>query len=624
MAGAIIRVVVGVLAMITLAFPAAALAMPPNDDFAGRIMMQLGDADTINNEGAGIEAGERLTENDSMGLGCNGEGEASAAGVKSRSTLWWAFKGNGGPITVSTQNSGFDTVLAVYEMPAGAMVGCNDDIQPQDLSREELGARVTSELMISSVAGREYAVQAGSCSPAGMCAPNTTTGNITLRVSPTPPNDDRAAATPISAGAPVSATNNGATLQAGETASCDQDPYAKTVWFSYTAPAYGTAVLSASGFDTVLAVYRGSSTTPLACNDDAISGELGASQIPQIEPPGQPFDVTPGEYLIQVGGFYNTGFAPIAARNGQLSVQVLFNEDTDVDDDGFDRTHDCNDLDSAIHPGALEIPNNEVDENCDGILAYDRDGDGHLAPPLGDDCDDANPAAYPGAAENLSDEVDENCDGIVAHDRDHDGHLAPPSGDDCNDLNPAAHPGAGEILNNAFDENCDGIVAYDRDGDGHLAAPGGDDCDDSNAAVNPGAPEVRGNKVDENCDGSAAVAHPLKPSIQMRSALVGSADEALVKEVFVGSAPKGATIEVLCRSGCPFQRKGPIAVHQARGHLVVAHGFPIKVGSTLEVWVTKPEWIGREKSFLIRRGRRSLEREHCISLHGHLIPCASQ
>ncbi len=617
------RAVVGVLAMIALIFPAAAFATPPNDDFAQRITMQLGDADTISSEGAGIEAGERLTENDPMGLGCDSEGEASAAGVKSKATLWWAFKGNGGPITVSTQNSGFDTVLAVYEVPTGAMVGCNDDIQHEDPSRKNLGARVTSELMISSVAGREYAVQAGSCSPAEMCAPNTTAGNITLRVSPTPANDDRAAPTPIIAGAAVSATNNGATLQAGETATCDPDPYAKTVWFSYMAPAYGTAVFSASGFDTVLAVYRGSSTTPLACNDDAISGDLGASQIPQIEPPGQPFAVTPGEYLIQVGGFYNTGFAPIAARNGQLSVQVLFTEDTDVDNDGFDRTHDCDDFDPAIHPGAVEIPNNEVDENCDGILAYDRDGDSHLAPPLGDDCDDANPAVYPGATENLSNEIDENCDGIIVRDRDGDGHLAPPSGDDCNDSNPAVHPGAVEIPNNEIDENCDGILDRDRDGDGHLAVPGGDDCDDSNAAVNPGAPEVRGNKVDENCDGRAAVAHPLKPLIQMRLSIVGDADEATVKEVVVSSAPKDAMIEVLCRTGCPFQRKGPIAVHQARGHLVVAHGFPIKVGSTLEVWVTKSEWLGREKSFLIRRGRRQLEREHCISLRGHLIPCAS-
>jgi hypothetical protein len=624
MAGAISRTVVGTLACIALGFPAAVSAAPTNDDFAERILMQLGDADTISNEGAGIEAGEHLTDNDPMGLDCSEEGEASPDGVKSKSTLWWAFKGNGGPITVSTQNSGFDTVLAVYEVPTGAMVGCNDDIQPLDRSHEELGARVTSELVINSVAGREYAVQAGSCSPQQMCAPNTTTGNITLRVSPTPPNDDRADATPINAGAPVSATNNGATMQAGETAMCEQDPYAKTVWFSYTSTAYGTAVFSASGFDTVMAVYRGNSSTPMACNDDAISGELGPSQIPQLEPPGQPFDVTPGEYLIQVGGFYNTIFTPIAARNGQLSVQVLFNEDADVDDDGFDRDQDCDDFDSAVHPGAIEIPNNEVDENCDGVLAYDRDGDGHLAPPLGDDCDDANPAAYPGAAESPSNEVDENCDGIVIHDRDDDSHFAPPVGDDCNDLNPAAYPGAGEILNNAFDENCDGVFAYDNDGDGHLAAPGGDDCDDANAAVNPGAHEIRGNKIDENCDGRAAAAHPLKLSIQLRLAQVGFADVSQVKEVVVSSVPKDAMIEVVCRAGCPFQRKGPITVHQARGNLVVAHSFPIKVGSTLEVWVTKPEWIGYEKSFLVRRGKRQQERTHCISLHGRLIPCASK
>jgi hypothetical protein len=39
----------------------------------------------------------------------------------------------------------------------------------------------------------------------------------------------------------------------------------------------------------------------------------------------------------------------------------------DQDGDGFFAGQDCNDLDPAIRPGAVEVPGNATDENCDGI-----------------------------------------------------------------------------------------------------------------------------------------------------------------------------------------------------------------------------------------------------------------
>src|SRR6185312_15082718 len=106
----------------------SAAAAPVNDDFADRLPIQLGVADTRSNIGATVEAGERLTANDPDGFGCNKQGEAAPGDFQMNGTMWWDFIGNGGPITVSTLTSNFDTVLGVYEIEGGAMVACNDDI----------------------------------------------------------------------------------------------------------------------------------------------------------------------------------------------------------------------------------------------------------------------------------------------------------------------------------------------------------------------------------------------------------------------------------------------------------------------------------------------------------------
>lgn len=524
--------------IVSLASAGGAAAAPVNDDFANRLPIQLGVADTRSNIGATIEAGERLTANDPDGLGCNEQDEAAPGDFQMDGTMWWEFTGNGDPITVSTLTSNFDTVLGVYEVEGGAMVACNDDIQPLDPTRPNLQSRVSSEMLFESVAGRHYAVQVGGCIPAEKCW-DKTSGNVTLRVSPTPANDNRAAAQPIVAGVPVAMTNTGATLEPGELMTCDTGEvlgihqYGKTVWFKYFAPRPGTAAFSAAGFDTIITVYRGSATTPVGCNDDAVNGQFGASRFPKLLPPEPPLEVAAGEYLIQVGGFFDDGFSPVAARNGPLSVLVEFTPDLDLDNDGINAERDCDDENPAIRPGAEEIWNNDVDENCDGYAVYDRDNDGVSAPPLGTDC---------------------------------------------------------------------------RDDD---------------LGINPRVAEIPGNRIDENCD----TLTPDYPRLLTRIGIVEKQyrkpkPHSWIPVVSLVDVPAGARVEVRCLGAdCPRKRTRTFWIRETRGTLELPARFRLAIGERVGVRVTKPETIGREQIFRIRRGKKPVSRGYCLDPVGHRRPC---
>ena len=286
------------------------------------------------------------------------------------------------------------------------------------------------------------------------------------------------------------------------------------------------------------------------------------------------------------------------------TVTVSFT-DRDRDDDGHSGADDCDDLDPRRYKGALEIPDNGVDENCDSVDGHDpdQDHDGYLE---ADDCNDHDPRIHPGARDIPRNGIDEDCRDGDNRDADGDGYDDPANtgkARDCNDANPVIHPGAVDVPDNGIDENCDGRDAErpDRDGDGY-ARPA--DCADDDPSVHPTARDKPRNHVDEDCDGKDAD-FPAIPS-DIAHSEKGMGSFTVIRRLTVMDPPDGATIKLACRGErCPFRRKalqtvpGTSQVQLAR----YFRGTRLARGMVVEVAVTTPGMYGKVLRLGIRKAK---------------------
>jgi len=349
--------------------PASAV---PIDDFTDPGVVPAGGGQVQTNTDAfGIQGGEPFT-----GDGCP---------TRTR-TAWWSVRGNGLPITVATTASTFDAIVAAYDsegVTLGPRLACDGD-QPGNLAA----------IRFNSSRGRRYLVQVGG--------KNNGHGAIRLQFTlARPPNDDRASALAIGTGAATNIEQTGATQEAGEVLRCGGSDYAGTVWFRYTAAEAVDAHFTASAdfrgaanpSDTVMAVYRAGEGAPVACNDDGATA-AGPSELS--------LRLSPGEYFVQVGA---RGTDTPALGTGTVALLVA---DRDRDRDGALQPADCDDGNVAIRPGAMDVPEDGVDQDCSGTDAVnlDRDADGFRRP---NDCRDDRADINPGRLDIPGDATDQDC-----------------------------------------------------------------------------------------------------------------------------------------------------------------------------------------------------------------------
>jgi hypothetical protein len=242
---ALLAVVVALLG----ALPRAGLAAPGNDAFSSATAVGTPPALlTADTSDATVESGETIF------VGC----------ALLDKTVWYTVtRPTAALVTLSTAGSSFDTAIVVHtgsSLGSLSQVACNNDFD----------GTPRAQVTFLASANVTYSIQVGSVS-------GDPGGSLMLGVTETPgPSNDPFAARVDVGALPAHLTTDTtyATVEAGEPLAQSGCPsYGKTFWYTVTRPAASQVTISTagSGFNTVVAVYTGTSLaslTNVTCGDE--------------------------------------------------------------------------------------------------------------------------------------------------------------------------------------------------------------------------------------------------------------------------------------------------------------------------------------------------------------------
>ncbi len=302
-------------------------------------------------------------------------------------------------------------------------------------------------------------------------------------------------------------------------------------------PDAASTTVTLSGNATVTANFCLEHTWHPDGDNDSYGGSLGSTLVQCTQPAGYVTDNTDcndGDNTIHPGATEIADDGTDQNCNGTDTKTCIVDSDQDgygtsagttilADDGTCDTTqgesataNDCNDTVSSILPGATEIADDGIDQNCNGtdtktcIVDSDQDGygisagttvladDGTCDTAQGEstttgDCNDTNSSIHPGAVE-VCDNVDNNCNNNIDEgvtitwyrDNDKDTYGDPgvtteaclkptdyvSDNTDCNDTDIKEHPGQTWYKDKDGDGYSDGttLISCERPADYYIAA----------------------------------------------------------------------------------------------------------------------------------------------------------